>query len=219
MSIHRSFRLGSLVLLGGVAATLVATAQRTPKPTRTFDEKSGVIEMKMSMMGMEPTMTTYFDDYGAKTSVIVRMEVMGQTVVQHSISTGNVTVQWDDQTMQGTRTTGRSGNQAALTEYMQMDAARRKRLNYTELEQKEVLGKVASGFSVDTGGVTIKIWHWRNIPVYMEAETQGQTAFFEATRIDVPSTVDPSVFVVPKDVAIETTPSTPPSSPRRRSRR
>jgi|GEM_PF-1164307 len=175
---------------------------QTASGERIFDEKSGKVEMKMSMMGMTPTMTLYFDDYGKKTATIVQMDMMGKQMTQHAISIGDTTIQWNDETMEGTRTSKAQGadQKMSLTAYMNMDDARKKSLNYKEIGEKEVLGKKATGFSVDTAGVTMKIWHWHNIPVYMEANAQGMTVTFEATKIDVPSDVPASTFEVPAAV-------------------
>ena len=207
MPTHQLLRTGVALLLALSVGSLTAQAQRTrttPPPTKVFEEKSGVVEMKMSMMGIEPTLTLYFDDFGNKTATVVRMEMMEQTVTQHSVKIGNVTTEWNDQTMEGTRTVGGDGSALTLAAYTNLSPVQKRVLNYRELESRQVAGRTASGFAIDTAGSTIQVWHWRNIPLYIYIETQGAegNATFEATSVNVPSAVAPEAFIVPKGVKI-----------------
>jgi len=174
-----------------------------------FEEKQGTVEMKMEMMGMTPTMTLYFDDYGKKQATYTMLEMMGKKMENVTLLDGGFATSWDNSTKTGTKAKadGRSGGPIELI--AGLTDARKKSLNYKEIESRELLGNTASGFSIDSGGAEMKVWHYKGVPLLIEMNASGQLMKITATRIDFDTPVPAGKFVVPADVKISDAGSMP----------
>jgi hypothetical protein len=187
---------------------------------KQYEVKSGIVEMKNSMMdGMKSTL--YFDDYGAKQATISSVEMMGQKSENVQIMSGGWNLAYDAKTKKGTKMkipenafAGGSGvpSPADLTDEM------KKKYGYKELEDREFLGKTAKGYSMSAMGMDVKVWTWNNVPLYLEMGTgQGKPIVMEATSIQTDVDVPADKFVVPDDVTLEemsaTMPQTNPTMP------
>lgn len=219
-----SYRLLRSLLPALLLAVAAAHAQPGTAP-RIFEDRSGVVKLKISMRKMQPLLTLYFDDYGRKTLIVLDMNVPREHMVQHILVIGDTTIKWEEQKMRGTKTVGPNDLQRSLIEYMNMDDARKQALNYREIEPREILGRSAPGFSIDTtiegSVVTHKIWHWHGIPFYWSSYNAGQLIqpIIEATNVDVSSALPAGIFEVPPTVRFENSESSAPTQPQKQNRR
>jgi hypothetical protein len=187
---------------------------------KQFEVESGIIEMKNSMMdGMKQTL--YFDDYGAKQATFTSLEMMGQKSENVQIMSDGWNLSYDAKTKKGTKmkipANAFSGGSpvpspADLTDEM------KQKYNYKELEDREILGKPAKGYSMSTMGMDVKVWTWNNVPLYLEMGTgQGKPIVMEATKIETDVDVPADKFEVPDDITLEemsaTMPQTNPTMP------
>jgi hypothetical protein len=182
------------------------TTTGTTANKKQFEVKSGIIEMKNSMMdGMKQTL--YFDEYGAKQATYTSVEMMGQKSENVQVMSGGWNLSYDMKTKKGTKmkipANTFSGNSpvpspADLTDEM------KKKYNYKELEDREFLGKSAKGYSMSAMGMDVKVWTWNNVPLYLEMGTgQGKPIVMEATSIKTDVDVPADKFEVPEDVTLE----------------
>jgi len=198
---RRAVLLGLVPSLLGLAVT-VARGQ-TEMAARKFEEKSGMVEIRMSMAKVTWQATFYFDDYGARSATVVRRDFFGTPIVQHVVSIGDTMIQWNERTMQGSRERGSGPQIMLLAAYTTMNSERKKLLKYKEIGTRRLLGKNAMGFSIDTGGVRMKVWLWHGIPLHVQTVSGSQTANLKATKLSVPSAVPAQMFQVPAEVIFD----------------
>ena len=190
------------------AATAAAVAPAAPAKG-AYEVKSGIIEMKNSMMdGMKTTI--YFDDYGAKqaTESTMTMKMMGQEIKTDSwdIKADGWSTQYDAIKKTGSRfkmPAGMSAAPAGMPDVKTMSEDMKK--NMKELPEKTIAGKPAKGMQMKAMGMDMKSWSWKGIPLYTETDMsggKGKPIIMEATSVkeqDVPA----DKFKAPADVKIE----------------
>jgi hypothetical protein len=178
----------------------------TTSDRKHYEVKSGIIEMKNSMMdGMKQTL--YFDDYGAKQATYTSMEMMRQKSENVQIMNDGWSFSYDAKTKKGTKMkipdNAFSGGSAVPSPADLTDEMKQK-YNYKELEDREILGKSAKGYSMSAMGMDVKVWTWNNVPLYLEMSTgQGKPIIMEATSIQTDVTIPADKFKVPKGVVLE----------------
>lgn len=160
-----------------------------------------MVEMSMEVLGMPAVMTLYFDEYGARQAMYVDMNMMGQSFQNVTIIQDGMKTTWDNTSKKGTRSVS-DGNSGPMEMIASLTPARKKALHYKALKSKKLLGKRTTGFSIDSSGMKMSIWHWKGIPLLIEMNAMGMAMNITANRLDVTTPVDPARFIVPEDVVI-----------------
>lgn len=167
-----------------------------------FEEEQGMVEMKMEMMGMPATMTLYFDDYGRRQATYVSMEMMGKKMETATLMEGGFTTTWEADSKTGKKVKSDGSNGGPLELIAGLTDERKKTLNYKEIDSREILGHNATGFSIDSGGAKMNVWHWKGIPLLMEVNASQMKMTITATKLDTDTDVPDDKFTIPADVKI-----------------
>lgn len=181
-------------------------------PGSRFGVKAGMAEMTMKMMGMETNVTTYWDDFGAKSVTEVRGEMMGMKMNETSIEKDGYSIKYDAEKKTGTKIKGKA-NPSEMN-FREMTPAQMKEQGMTEAGTETIMGKECKVYEVDadkmgsdTTGQPIKVkgkvWVWQGIPVKME---MGDLMKMEATKLEVLESVPMAKFEIPADVTITESP-------------
>lgn len=167
-----------------------------------FELEQGMVEMNMDMAGMPAKMTLYFNEHGKRQATFVSMEMMGQKMESVTLLEGGYATSWESSSKVGTRMKSNGVNAGPMELIAALTDERKKGLNYKEIDSREILGHPASGFSIDSAGARMKVWHWKGIPLLIEMEAQGRNFKIEATRLDTDTEVPAERLSVPADVTI-----------------
>lgn len=189
------------VLSVGAAAMLLAAipagAQQGP-----YQVEEGTVDMALEIMGMTAAVKVYFDQFGSRSATFTSIEMMGQQMEQASVIAGGFTTTWDMTQKEGVRTPVGAGSGGPLDMIAGLTQERRAGLNYKEIEGKEVLGRPTSGFSIDSGGMSMSVYQWKGIPMEILMSAQGMTFTMRATALDTTTPVAEERFLIPQDVRI-----------------
>lgn len=194
-------RIRLALLTAGALVCLTSAALQGQEEVRPFQEQQGMVEMTMQVLGMPATMTLYFDRYGARQAMYVNMNMMGQNLETATIIQDGMKTTWDNTSRKGTRSVS-DGNGGPMEMIASLTPERRRSLHYRTLKSKRLLGRRTTGFSIDSSGMKMSIWHWKGIPLLIEMNAMGIAMNITATRLDLKTPVDPSRFLVPDDVTI-----------------
>lgn len=185
---------------GGASGDKEGTSEKEAEGP--FEEKQGMVEMTMEMMGMKPTMTLYFDDYGNRQATWTTMEMMGKKMENVTLIADGFSTNWDNTTKVGTKTKADGFSGGPMELIASLTPERRKSLNYKEIGARDVLGNKTTGFSIDSGGIKMSVWHWKGIPLQIEMDAKGMAMKITATKVDFEMAVPADRFTVPADVKI-----------------
>ena len=190
--------------LGADGATSVAASNDSGASSRPYNVKSGIVESTVDMMS-EQAQTIYFDEYGAKQTIVTDVEVMGHKSRTISITADGWSITYDPAKKEGTRVKIPAGAAAAggLPNPAQFTDEMKKKYKVVELGSRTIAGKEAVGVSMEVMGTPMKVWTWEGIPLRTEIEMGGKAPMVtEVKNLQVDVDVPADKFVVPADVKI-----------------
>lgn len=174
------------------AVLLVAATAFAQNETKYFGIKSGSYKTEMDMMGQTITNTTYFDDYGAKTST--SMSMMGMEMTQIAKDGKMYLVNKGEKSVQE-MPAQESINYLNLTDEIV------KKHKVKEIGKETVSGKECTIYTAEVSqmGQTAKstISVWNGIPMKTTIDLGGFSMTTKVTEINE-GPVDAAVFEVPK---------------------
>ncbi|MBO6027696.1 MAG: DUF4412 domain-containing protein [Bacteroidales bacterium] len=175
------------------AVLLAAVTAMAQEGTKFYGIKSGTIKTEMDMMGQTITNTTYFDDYGAKTST--SMNMMGMEMTQISKDGKMYLVNKGERSVQEMPMQQQQVNYLNLTDEV---IAKNK---IKEVGKETVAGKECTTYTLEmnqmgqTAKATVSVWN--GIAMKSTIDMGG----FAMTQKVVEVTegpVDAAVFEIPK---------------------
>lgn len=180
------------------------------EPVKLYPTKTGIIEWKAEAMG-DVTTVVYFDDYGAKQASYTITEIKLFNIVSTSTSV-EITVdgwvtKYDPEEKTGYREPllvplGASAF-PDIAELRKRKADGHSTPEIEELPARTILGREAQGYSVVTGGMTMKGWIWETIPLRTEIDMGLKSPMvMEVTRLELGAEVPAEKFEIPADVVI-----------------
>lgn len=107
--------------------------------------KSGIVEYKTSMMGMDMKQTLTFDDYGAKEATDVEMDMMGVKIHTVTITKDGFIYTLDMEKKTGTKISGKSPD----IDFENLSQDMVKDMNLKKEGTEEYLGKTCEKMSID----------------------------------------------------------------------
>lgn len=189
---------------GDSAAAVATTSESsTASAARPFKVKSGIVESTIDLMG-EQKQTIYFDDYGTKQAIVTSMEMMGQKSESITINADGWTITYDPAKKEGTKRKAAIGaTTSAVPDLSTLSDATKERYKLKEIENREIVGKDAEGYSMEAMGMPMKVWIWEGIPMRTEVTMSGDKAMVtEVKNLQVDVAVPADRFVVPADVKL-----------------
>jgi hypothetical protein len=143
--------------------------------------------------------------------VSASIEVGGNTeMMQHvTITDREVVVDYDVLMKTGIRSTrpagivGPGGDPTDLR-LSRMSKANKKKYNYKRLVPRRYLDRDTRGHQVQVDGMTMKVWAWQDVPLYMEVSNQymPEPIVMRALSVETDIELPLEVFIVPPDVTI-----------------
>lgn len=185
-------------------ATAEAASETEGAGKGQYQVKSGVFVSGIDFMG-EQTVTTYFDDYGAKQATVTVVEVMGTKSETVQITADGWVYSYDPEKKEGTKMKmlTSAGAAAAMPDIAALTDEMKKEMKFEELDTRTIAGKEATGMKLEAMGMPMKTWIWKGIPMRTEVEMGGKKPMVtevKSVEVDVP--VPAERFVVPADIKI-----------------
>ncbi len=120
-------------------------ATETATPKGKYAIKSGIVEYKTEMMGMDMKQTLTFDDYGAKEATDVEMDMMGVKMHTVTITKDGFIYTLDLEKKTGTKISGKSPD----IDFENLSEEMVKDMNLKKEGSEEYLGKTCEKMSID----------------------------------------------------------------------
>lgn len=173
-----------------------------------YKVESGMIEMTMDMVG-DATITTWFDDYGARQATYVTASVMGQSMSQVQIFEDGVLTSYNLMDSTGMRMRTNAAPSAwmptgtgDMPDIASIPDSLKQLYNLKEIGTETIAGEEAQGYSMSYQGQAMKFWLWNNLPLRMTMDMGGQEMKIEATKVETNIDVPEEKFTVPAYVKI-----------------
>jgi len=120
-------------------------ATETVTPKGKYAIKSGIVEYKTQMMGMDMKQTLTFDDFGAKEATDMEMDMMGVKIHTVTITKDGFIYTLDLEKKTGTKISGKSPD----IDFENLSEEMVKDMNLKKEGTEEYLGKTCEKMSID----------------------------------------------------------------------
>jgi len=182
---------------------MMVTAFANAQNQQRYELKSGIIKCEMITQGVKMVGTQYFDNYGAKESVLMEVDMpMGKSVIR--------TLQFSDTTYQ-INMSQKVGQKVILPEkpvnYLQLTPDAIVKYKIKELGSEIVAGRKCTKYSLEMSqaGQTAntEVWVWKGI-VLKSVIKMGLVELVNQTVIEVQenANVDPKEFEIPDGITM-----------------
>jgi hypothetical protein len=174
------------------------TEEFSKKGKHKYEIKSGIVEYKTQTMGTDVTQTLYFDDYGAKETNEMLMEIAGIKSNTRSILVDGYMYNLDLTTKTGTKTKAFSANGADIN-FRELSEEMEKKMNLKKLGSEEYAGKNCEKFTIDYKDLNMKgtFLVWKGVPLKSEVDLSTMKTKMEAKNFQENADVPSEKFEVP----------------------
>lgn len=176
----------------------------TETPKGKYALKSGIVEYKTQMMGMDVKQVLTFDDYGKEEVTEVMMEMMGTKIHTVNLTKDGFIYTLDMVKKTGTKSPVYQGGGSSNIDFENMTEAMIKDMNLKKEGSEEFLGKTCEKMSVDYKKMNMKGNYLVYKGVALKMDTDMGTIKMKMTADKfVENPVIPSgKFEIPADVKI-----------------
>jgi hypothetical protein len=186
------------------AATLEnPAASETSTPKGKYAIKSGIVQYKTEMMGMEVMQTLTFDDYGKKEATDVEMEMMG--VKLHTVNLTKDGFIYNLDMVKKTGTKSPEINMAnASIDFENLTEEMVKEMELKKLGTEEFLGKTCEKMSIDNKKMGMKgtFLVYKGVALKSETDMGSMKMNLLAEKFEENPTIPAEKFEVPADIKI-----------------
>lgn len=194
--------------LGDVNAaeeTVEKTAEKVPEIKSSkgkYGIKSGIIEYKTQMMGMEVKQVNTFDDYGQKQTQEMAMEMMGTKVNNKTIIKDGFIYNLDLTNKTGTKVPLTSMSQKSDIDFENLTEELMKDMNIKKIGTEVFLGKTCDKMSIDYKDIQMKGTYlvYKGIPLSMDSEIGAMKMKMVADKFVENPNVPADKFDIPADI-------------------
>ena len=172
-------------------------------PKGKYAVKSGIVEYKTQMMGMEMNQTMTFDDYGNKEAIDVMMEMMGVKVHNVTINKEGFTYNLDMEKKTGTKV-ATNPMASANIDFQNLTEELKTEMNLKKEGTEEFLGKTCDKISIDYTKMQMKgsFLVYNGVALKAEMEMSSMKIVLEALKYEENVDVPADKFDVPADFKI-----------------
>lgn len=165
--------------------------------------KSGIVEYKTQMMGMDVKQTMYFDDYGKKEAQEVKMEMMGVKMHTLTLSKDGFIYTLDMEKKTGTKTAAMAG-MAQNIDFQNLSEELMKDMDLKKLGTEDFLGKTCEKMSIDYKKMGMKgtFLVYKGVALKSENDMGGMKVNLIAEKFDENPAIPAEKFEVPADFTI-----------------
>ncbi|HQI70463.1 MAG TPA: hypothetical protein PLT47_06905 [Bacteroidales bacterium] len=188
--------------------TAIAYVDQIPADGKKMLIKSAIIHMKSSTFGMTQNIVMYMDDYGKKQMTEVSQKMLGQEVLQRSVSDSVYMYTYSPKDKTGKKARIESGgtdniNFTAITREMARE------LNLKKTGTTVVAGHSCEVYTLEVPAAKLKgtYYIWKGIPIKTVSTVGGISITMEATRIEENVAIPAETFAIPEDISFEETAS------------
>lgn len=194
--------------LGDVKAaeeTVEKTAEKVPEIKSSkgkYGIKSGIIEYKTQMMGMEVKQVNTFDDYGQKQTQEMAMEMMGTKVNNKTIIKDGFIYNLDLTNKTGTKVPLTSMSQKSDIDFENLTEELMKDMNIKKIGTEVFLGKTCDKMSIDYKDIQMKGTYlvYKGIPLSMDSEIGAMKMKMVADKFVENPNLPADKFDIPADI-------------------
>ena len=208
MKLSKIYRILPIALLamwscGQNQSGTATSADSSEAPKGKYAIKSGIVEYKSSVMGMEQTQTLMFDDYGNVEATEIVMEMMGNKVHTYAINKDSIIYNIDVTNKIGSKIemSGDHGN----IDFENMTEEEAKELNLKNEGNDTFMDKECVKYSIDNAEMQMKgiFWVYKGVTLKSDIEVGGMQMVIEAISFEEDATIPENAFVVPEDVVFQ----------------
>jgi hypothetical protein len=175
----------------------------TATPKGKYAIKSGIVQYKTEMMGMEVMQTLTFDDYGKKEATDVEMEMMG--VKMHTVNLTKDGFIYNLDMVKKTGTKSPEVNIAnASIDFENLTEEMVKEMDLKKLGTEEFLGKTCEKMSIDNKKMGMKgtFLVYKGLALKSETDLGSMKMNLLAEKFEENPTIPAEKFEVPSDIKI-----------------
>jgi len=172
-------------------------------PDQKFGVEQGVMEFKMTTMGMTSTMEMYWIDYGKQTATITTMNMMGMNTVSHTLIQENVIYTWDNMTGMGSKVEVDMDEDSQNINYNNLNKEMMDKYHMVEKGTEEVMGKTCKVFTMKYNGVESTTWVYKGMALKSESVVSGIKTTLEVTKLEEGATPPADAFVLPENIKFQ----------------
>jgi len=200
--------LASIALLFSCKSKTSETAATTENPVVNeaatpkgkYAIKSGIVEYKTQMMGMDMKQTLTFDDYGKKETTDVEMEMMGVKIHTVTITKDGFIYTLDLEKKTGTKISGKSPD----IDFENLSEEMVKDMNLKKEGTEEFLGKTCEKMSIDYTKMKMKgtFLVYKGIALKSDTDIGTMKMKLVGEKFEENPSVPASKFEIPADIKI-----------------
>ena len=164
-----------------------------------FEMKSGIINYRYDMMGMNGKQIVTFDDYGKKMLTEIVMSMMGKEIKSHSLLKDGYMYTWQDGDSKGMK--------MAITpeqdvNFRNLSDSIKKAMSIEKVGSEQILGKSTDVYSMkmkDMGALG-KVYIWKGLTLRTDVEAQGMKMNIVAEDLKENADVSAASFELPAGI-------------------
>jgi hypothetical protein len=174
------------------------TENKTPAGAK-YAMKSGIIDLKSTMMGMEQKITMYFDEFGKKEASVLTMEMMGMKTETRTIKKDGYSYDIDMTKKECKKKKLPGAGDPNDLNFKDMSADMMKKMSIKKEANETFLGKDCEKYVMDYKEMKMKGTYlvWNAIPLKTDVDMGGIKMVMEATKIQENASVPADKFEVP----------------------
>jgi hypothetical protein len=168
-----------------------------------FAIKSGIVEYKTQVMGMEAKMITYFDDYGGKEASETIMEMMGMKVRSNTITKDGWIYSFEADKKTGTKTPV-SLNKGNI-DFENLTEEIMKEMKIEKVGNEDANGKPCIKYSIQNDALQMNgfFWVWKGIAMKTDVSLSTMKMVMDAVSVDENADVPAEKFEIPSDIVFQ----------------
>jgi hypothetical protein len=180
------------------------TSVTTKSEKQNYTIKSGIVEYTTKMMNMDVSQTLYFDDYGAKKSTVMAMDIMGKTVTTITITKDGYVYSFNPDKKTGTKTAVKS-KQDTNIDFKNLSKEMEQKMNLKNLGKENFIGKNCDKYSIDYTDMQMKgtFLVWEGIALKTDVKVSSTTMLVIAKKIQENAVIAANQFEVPADIKFQ----------------
>jgi hypothetical protein len=184
--------------------TATKTTENKAPTGAKYAMKSGIIDLKSTMMGMEQKVTMYFDDFGKKEASVLTMEMMGMKTESRTIKKDGYSYDINMTKKECTKKKLPGTGDPNDLNFKDMSADMMKKMSIKKEGNERFLGKDCEKYVMDYKEMKMKGTYlvWNAIPLKTDVDMGGIKMVMEATKIQENASVPADKFEVPEGIKI-----------------
>lgn len=165
--------------------------------------KSGVVEYKTQIMGMDAKQILMFDEYGEKEKTEIEIEMMGVKSHTCTITKDGFVYTFDPEKKTGTKTS--LIPQSTNIDFENLTEEFKEDMKLVKLGSETFLEKKCDKYSIDNEKLKMKGTYlvWKGIPLKTDVDLSSMKMALAATKVDENTGLPASTFDIPTDIKFE----------------